>query len=651
MNAVKEIFSSATLKLCLFYALATVDKRLAEAKLRRNVREEIYQKLQETVYASSEEIITDVEEYLCRFGNCSFERLSEFRMGKWVVINDESPIKHLAEVRCVVSKMPQLVFEHTLVPFTCESQSSQDFKGILNSTPIQNKNSSRTRPPFLEDSNSETLMDATALKLLNTNSLDSDHLSREHKNKEYCRIDTSAYKLPTFFGTVLTKKMNDSKPLLSENEYKAIYRTSADSIETQTLHPHPNSIRFVAAKFPNLIIDKKDSALTNGIFYLKLKRIMEYKRRVSHQQFSSKGGRVKHRSSDNHGPAAKKSKGIEQDADEDAIEAVDMASYAENVKTILHVCRNFGSSQSIKALYLITFEGRRREILANKFGNNADILQRACPVFNQSAYLQHEFELIKGKGICNTFTNNWTIMFLRNAHRGVYKGSKLRVVFYAFAPFRGKSLNDAIISGPAMQAALAAVISLFQQEKITWASDIDAMFSRSPLENEDADYFCFLWRDKKADKATVYRMDKLPFGASCLPLVPIYRIHQIVQNAGVAEHIVAHATYCPQNLPRKSARYLHGGFRLFAHFLTIVLVDPSMDSSKEKVIFSGEPDMTIFSDASMIGRGVVVNGITTRVPWSTEDGSRHINKLELLSAFSPSSPLPKRHPKYSSRYK
>ncbi|KAK4007463.1 hypothetical protein OUZ56_012620 [Daphnia magna] len=68
MNAVKEIFSSATLKLCLFYALATVDKRLAEAKLRRNVREEIYQKLQETVYASSEEIITDVEEYLCRFG-------------------------------------------------------------------------------------------------------------------------------------------------------------------------------------------------------------------------------------------------------------------------------------------------------------------------------------------------------------------------------------------------------------------------------------------------------------------------------------------------------------------------------------------------------------------------------------------------------
>lgn len=84
-------------------------------------------------------------------------------------------------------------------------------------------------------------------------------------------------------------------------------------------------------KFPNVIIDKKDSALINAIFYLKLKGIMEYQRLVSHQQFSSKGGRVKHRSSDNHGPAAKISRGIEKDADEDAIEAVDMASYAENV--------------------------------------------------------------------------------------------------------------------------------------------------------------------------------------------------------------------------------------------------------------------------------------------------------------------------------
>jgi hypothetical protein len=59
----------------------------------------------------------------------------------------------------------------------------------------------------------------------------------------------------------------------------------------------------------------------------------------------------------------------------------------------------------------------------------------------------------------------------------------------------------------------------------------------------------------------------------------------------------------------------------------------SMDSSEGKVIFQGEPDLTIFSDASLSGWGAVCNGITARGPWSAEDASRHINELELLAAF------------------
>ncbi|XP_045032663.1 uncharacterized protein LOC123474519 [Daphnia magna] len=124
------------------------------------------------------------------------------------------------------------------------------------------------------------------------------------------------------------------------------------------------------------------------------------------------------------------------------------------------------------------------------------------------------------------------------AHHGVYKGSKLRVVFDAAAPFRGKSLNDAILSGPALQPALAAVISRFRQEEVAWASDIEAMFSRFRLASSDADYFCFLWRDKETDEPTVCRMNRLPFGASCSPFVAIYAVRQIVKDAGVAEHIV-----------------------------------------------------------------------------------------------------------------
>jgi hypothetical protein len=54
-------------------------------------------------------------------GYCSFERESEFRVSKWVKISENSPIKHLCEVSCVVKKFPQFTFEDVAVPFIQES--------------------------------------------------------------------------------------------------------------------------------------------------------------------------------------------------------------------------------------------------------------------------------------------------------------------------------------------------------------------------------------------------------------------------------------------------------------------------------------------------------------------------------------------------
>ncbi len=52
------------------------------------------------------------------------------------------------------------------------------------------------------------------------------------------------------------------------------------------------------------------------------------------------------------------------------------------------------------------------------------------------------------------------------AHHGVYKGIKLRVVFDAAAPFQGKCLNDAILSGPALQPPLPSVLIQFREGAI-----------------------------------------------------------------------------------------------------------------------------------------------------------------------------------------
>lgn len=79
MNAVQKIFTSAVLWLCLFHVLAAVDKRLSQAKLRRNLQEEIYKKFEEAVYATSEKksekIIRDCEAFLCGLGNNIFNLL------------------------------------------------------------------------------------------------------------------------------------------------------------------------------------------------------------------------------------------------------------------------------------------------------------------------------------------------------------------------------------------------------------------------------------------------------------------------------------------------------------------------------------------------------------------------------------------------
>ena len=46
-----------------------------------------------------------------------------------------------------------------------------------------------------------------------------------------------------------------------------------------------------------------------------------------------------------------------------------------------------------------------------------------------------------------------------------------------------------------------------------------------------------------------------------------------------------------------------------------------------------EPDLIIFSDASLSGWGAVLNDVTAKGPWSEHDRDRDINEFELLVAL------------------
>ncbi|XP_028405773.1 uncharacterized protein LOC114528349 [Dendronephthya gigantea] len=124
-------------------------------------------------------------------------------------------------------------------------------------------------------------------------------------------------------------------------------------------------------------------------------------------------------------------------------------------------------------------------------------------------------------------------------HHGVYKKSatekKLRVVFDAAAKYNGKSLNDALLPGPTLQNELPHVLTKFREGDIGFAADIEAMFSRIRLREEDARYHRFLWREKDSIKVDTYQMNRLAFGDTSSPCEAIYITRRTAADYGMGK--------------------------------------------------------------------------------------------------------------------
>jgi len=98
------------------------------------------------------------------------------------------------------------------------------------------------------------------------------------------------------------------------------------------------------------------------------------------------------------------------------------------------------------------------------------------------------------------------------------KPKKLRFVFDAAAKVNGMSLNDALLIGPDQLTSMPSVLFKFRQRKIGISADIEDMFHRVKIRNEDASAQRFLWRGmNRKDEPSVYQMGVLIFGASCSP--------------------------------------------------------------------------------------------------------------------------------------
>uniref|UniRef100_A0A5S6Q3I7 Reverse transcriptase domain-containing protein n=1 Tax=Trichuris muris TaxID=70415 RepID=A0A5S6Q3I7_TRIMR len=102
---------------------------------------------------------------------------------------------------------------------------------------------------------------------------------------------------------------------------------------------------------------------------------------------------------------------------------------------------------------------------------------------------------------------------------------KLRIVFDSSAVYEGRSLNSALLTGPALQNELPLVLLKFGEGSVAFAADIEAMFSRIRLRPEDARYHRFLWKDPELERVKVFQMDRVTFGDTCSPFIAYKYYH------------------------------------------------------------------------------------------------------------------------------
>jgi hypothetical protein len=90
--------------------------------------------------------------------------------------------------------------------------------------------------------------------------------------------------------------------------------------------------------------------------------------------------------------------------------------------------------------------------------------------------------------------------------------------------------------------------------------------------------------------------------------------------------------------------YIEGCVRFENNLNSLVLLDSgskinlswwvaNLTKCNGKPMLAVDPELTIYSDASNSGWGGVLNGVSTRGPWTEADRLRHINELELLAAL------------------
>ena len=112
------------------------------------------------------------------------------------------------------------------------------------------------------------------------------------------------------------------------------------------------------------------------------------------------------------------------------------------------------------------------------------------------------------------------------------KPGKFRLVFDARSKCFGRSLNDFLLTGPDLIRPLASVLINFRRHKVAFCADIQDMFHRILIREEDLEAQRFVFRNEEGSQIDHYTMNVMIFGATCSPSSAIF-----VKNKNAEEFI------------------------------------------------------------------------------------------------------------------
>nr|XP_054760694.1 uncharacterized protein LOC129266961 [Lytechinus pictus] len=170
--------------------------------------------------------------------------------------------------------------------------------------------------------------------------------------------------------------------------------------------------------------------------------------------------------------------------------------------------------------------------------NNRFLAEKKLSHLKKRFQRDPEYHTLYNENMTSLFDNNYAEIVTNQGdegkvwyipHHGVHQPGKLRVVIDCSAQFKGKSLNDHLLTGPDLTNTLTGVLCRFRLENHAFMCDVKEMFHRFRVNPEHRNFLRFLWwPNGDCDQEPVEcRMNVHLFGAVSSPGCANFALKQI----------------------------------------------------------------------------------------------------------------------------